>query len=217
MTVSELGNIVWTWWNGRNRITNIILSETKVVQYCKLAYANVIVNKFKKEGNSFYLFSSNILSKEFLLPEIPECDLGGMRFVDMTNTPTISLPFNQDLINVQPINKAGQVCGCKKIRMLQSAGEASFYCGKGGSAYGYKVANGIEIYNAPLCVEKVRVQAVYDDMKLNVPQDLLFDVSRIVLELVFEIKKYPQRKIDDQSNELLEMLKEQKGQVESLP
>lgn len=202
MTINQLANIVWTFYNGRNKSTNVTISEAKMAQYCKLGYAAVMRNLWLKFGNKLYAYTSNVLSKEF---DLTEPDMKGRRFINMGKTPTIALPDNMDIFNIEPINEANSG-GCKKITMVQ-AGEDAFYEGISGFPFAAKKGKGIQTYNIPDCIKKVSVEAVYDDMDLDMPQDILFDVSKEVLGLIFEIKKYPQRKIDDQSSDLLEQLK----------
>lgn len=212
MTLADFGNVVWTIYNGgKLKSTQISLSEQKVVAYCKTAYANVIRTLWMKGGNQFYFFTSNALEKKFSLPE---SDMNGRRFIDMNGSPTIALPMNSDVFNIIPINKAGNQ-QLKEVTLVQPA-EESFYKGLN-IPYGAKRANGVMTYFIPPCVEEVNVYAVYDDVTLDVPQDILFDVSRVVLNLLFDIRKFPQRGVDDKSTVEQELLKIQKGQVESLP
>lgn len=206
MTLSEVNNIAFTLFNGKNKVTNLVITETKLLPTTKLAYANVMRNLWLKFGNSYYYFTNNLKPIQYNLSEV---DCNGKRRVDFGDTSYISLPQNMHLFRIEAITGAG--CYCSTITFVMP-GEDYFYRGAEFASFPYAVAigDGVDTYHIPNCIKKVTILGVSDDPDVNIPQDIAWDVLRQVLALILDIKKYPQKTIDDYGSALQELIKDQK-------
>lgn len=211
MTLSDITNIAWTLFNGKNKTSNLVITETKLEPVVKLAYANVMRNLWLKFGNSYYYFTNNLKPIEYSLGDV-ECN--GKRRIDFGNHSYISLPMNMHLFRIEPITGGG--CSCRGISFVMP-GEDYFYRGPEFANYPYAVGigDGVDTYHIPNCIKKVSILGVSDDPDVNVPQDIGWDVLRQVLSLILDVKKYPTKTIDDYGNALQELIKDQKLNVVS--
>lgn len=212
MKLSEINNIAWTLINsGKNKVTNLWVTETKLMPTTKMAYAYSIRNLWLKVGNQFYFFTNNLKPIEYSIGDV---DCNGRRRINFDGRSYISLPMNMHLFRIEAVTGAG--CSCGTITFVKP-GEDFFYRGPEFSSFPYAVpiGDGIDLYHVPNCIKKGSVLGVSDADDVNIPEDLGFDVLKNILPLLLDIKKYPQKTIDDYGNALQEMIKDQKLNVVS--
>lgn len=199
MTLDKVSYILISFYfNGIVKSDERELDRFDMLEYSKLAYANVMVKKwefYKKAGfgNEYYFFTGALLRKEFPLGDVTA---SGRRTIDMSNTPVIRLPKNMHIFNVTPINEAG--CNCKSVTQVAPA-EEKFYQGAEFADFPFfnSVGSNLDCYNFPNCIKKVEVEAVFDDVNADIPNDIAADVCVFVLRDIFKVKQITIDKIDD--------------------
>jgi len=215
MRLDDLANIIWSAYNNGNpKSTSQLISQQKIVQFCKLGYANVMRELYmryqnKNNDNENYFFSANLFRKKFPLGE-PTAS--GRRRVEFGKYYTIPLPENKDIFNVEGIGSCDTSTIFSTITQVQPA-EERFYLTPEfkGLSFFSKRGNGIDAYNFPLCINEVEVEGLWDSDELQVPNDIAFDIVKSVLALLLDTRKLPQNKVDDESNEMLQQIKTKLG------
>jgi hypothetical protein len=209
MTLDKLSYLVHgLYYNGIVKSNSRQLSRQDMLEYCKIAYANVMRNlweRYKKTGfgNEYYFFTGSLARKELPLGDVTA---NGRRTVDMSKYPVIRLPKNMHIFNLTPINKAG--CNCGTVTQVAPA-EERFY-GAEFSEYPYfsSIGSNIDCYNFPDCIKEVEVEAVFDDANADIPNDIAADVVRFVLFDTLKVKNINVDKVDDGNpNELMQVIK----------
>lgn len=199
------------YYNGVVKSDSKQLDRETMLEYSKLAYANVMVKKWEVYkrvdfGNEYYFYTGALVRKKFPLGETTS---QGRRTIDMSATPVVRLPKNMHLFNILPLNKSGCDCGTVTIvqpaeeRFYQSADFANF-------PYASPIGSNIDCYNFPLCIKEVEVEAVFDDVEADIPNDIAADVCIFVLRDILKVKGIDVDKIDDNNpNEIVQRIKEQ--------
>ncbi|SRR5712692_5706333 len=191
MILKTLGEITWRFYNeGRSSATNQTLKELDILQYCRIAFANIVrqlyyANKKMNDGDEYY-FSSPVLDiKTF---DLSDPNGVGMRRADMSEFDLYRLPKNSHIPNVYPV---GQACGTEDVGQITQVqpGEENFYLGPEYEAFMFYVVKGrgINTYHVPPCIKKVDVEATYDNDKVDVSDDIAFDVANQVLGVALRI------------------------------
>jgi hypothetical protein len=203
MTLEELSYILQSfYYGGRVKITTRSLERMDMLQYARLGFASVMVNKWvawKKNpntNNEYYFYSKQLLYQEFPLGEANRWDVRRIDFGDIT---TIDLPENRDILYVYP--KSGE-CGDIQVEEITqiAPGEAVFYKNNPDMSYipfFEKRGNGLDTYNIPDCVTSVSVEAVWDMAELDIPNDIAFEVCKYVFQDIFKVKLIDIKSIDD--------------------
>lgn len=205
-TVSHILNEFY--YNGVVKTDSRQLDRFTMLEYCKLAYANVMRNlwvAFKKQGfgNEYYFFTGALGRKTF---KVGEVNAKGRRTVDMTGVPVIRLPQNMHIFNLTPVNKAG--CDCPIITLVAPAEERFYGAAFSNYTYASPIGSFIDCYNLPDCIEEVEVEAVYDDPLADIPNDIAADVIKFVLVDMLKVKNINVDKVDDSNpNEFMQQIK----------
>jgi hypothetical protein len=201
MKLKQLGEIVFRFYNeGRVNVTQLTLKEADILQYCRIAFANIMrqlyyANKKMNDGDEYY-FSSPVLDiKKFALTEP---NAVGMRRADMSAFDLYRLPKNSHIPNVYPV---GQGCGTQDVGEITQVqpGEENFYLGPEFSDFMFYVVKGrgINTYHVPSCIKEVDVEATYDNDNVEVSDDIAFDVANQVLGVALRIPGFVGKDTDN--------------------
>lgn len=209
MTLDKVSYILLDFYfNGIVKSDSRQLDRSTLLEYSKLAYANVMRNlwvTFKKNGlgNEYYFYTGSIGRKKLPLGDVSP---NGRRTVDLSKYPMIRLPKNMHIFNLTPVNEKG--CDCGTVTQVAPA-EERFY-GAEVSQYPYfnNIGSNIDCYNFPDCIKEVEVEAVFDDADADIPNDIAADVVVFVLRDMLKVKAINVDKIDDGNpNDFMQQIK----------
>lgn len=211
MTLVNLSYLLESFfYNGVVKSNSKQLTRDDMLQYIKIAYANVMRNliittRAKDIVDSSYLVVGSLLRKEYEVKQINK----RKKHIDISKTPIILLPENQHIFSINPINENG--CEVGDVIMIQPA-ESKFYKNDAdfdSFIFCEQVGNLIEIYNLPDCISKIEIEAVFDNVDAEIPNDIAADVIKYVLKDMLLIKQISVDKIDDNNpNDFVQELKQ---------
>lgn len=209
MTLEKLSYLLESFfYNGVVKSDSRQLNRFDLLEYAKIAYATVMRNlwfQLKKTANSneTYFLTGSLARKEFELKSV-----GNKKSIDLSKTPVIYLPENKHIFSINPINEAE--CSIGIITLVQPA-ESRFYKDDADFstfAFCEPIGNYIDFYNLPECVKKIELEAVFDDIKAEIPNDIAADIVKYMLKDMLAIKQINVDKIDDNNpNEFVQQLK----------
>lgn len=204
MLLKTLAEIVWQFAQaGRAKVSDRTFTVADSKQMCKLAFANDMRTLYyqsrgqDERGVADESFTAPLLTiQTFALAE-PMAD--GMRRVDMNQFDLFRLPNNAHIPNIYP---SKHTCGngTWDITLVQ-VGEENFYRNNpqfSGFRFGVVKGRGINLYNIPLCVSKVDVEATFDlDDQMDFSMDVAFNVANQVLGDMLRIPDFMGKGVDN--------------------
>lgn len=213
MNVKFIAEVIENFYYVGRVKNNKTLATQDFEQMVKFAFGNIMRNlwyasKKADEGDEYYFFTGSLLSKPFDLPKADGC---GKRRIDMSKTPVVRLPQNRHIFK---INLLDEGCGtdCNEVTLVQP-GEENFYTGPEMRFFMFGVPKGagIDTYHIPDCVQKVEVEAAYDDEQADIPYDIAFDICNQILGISLKVKGWPVD-ITDDANPNLPILQQRLNQ-----
>lgn len=220
MRLKQLGEIVWRFaQEGRAKVSEQTFTKADVKQMCKLAFSNDMRLMYyqskgqDENGVPDTSFSAPLLTLQTF--DLSDAGNDGMRRANMDNFDLFRLPKHSHITNIYP---AKHTCGHGTWDItLVEVGEENFYRNDPNFSkfyFGVVKGRGINLYNIPLCVKSVDVEATFDlDDELEVSMDVAFNVANQVLGEMLRIPDFIGKGIDNTQNPAQRNLKSRIAQA----
>jgi len=196
MKINTLADIVWKYYNvGRPSATAQTLSKQDILQYCLMAFGNILKARYyeekalAEEGDPYSSFYMDLQTREFPLADE---DCRGYRSADMGSANVFVLPRNAHIRNVYA--QGDKTCSCSNQEIVQiRPGEESFYTDGDYSDFQFYFVKGKTLVtrNLPICAKTLSVDSVFQDKDMEVNYDMAFDIANAVLGISLKIKGFP--------------------------
>ncbi len=217
MTLKALANLTLKFYsNGVIKSTDQMMTQSVMEGYLRNAYAFIIgeVIKQKKRSGELdisYLLSGAIVDETFDIT----VKTGVPTKIDISTKNLLRLDNAMQIVGFE---NPPEDCGCTHAGDLLSITYVSPYEVKFYLVPGYEdlkfftlTLGTINIYNLPDCLNKINVQYAKESGDIDIAGDICFSICQVAFPTVFGVKKFGKPKIDDSSNENVELLKTQLG------
>lgn len=176
------------------------MTRKDFVQLARMANGTIMRSlyfKFTESGENIYLyFAEQIDTREF---EVGKADSRGRRSFDLEkNKDIFRLPNGVGIFSISATGD--EDCACEGNFRPAEVGSEWLYCNNpdySGVKFHIKKGNKIYLYNAPKCMNKVEVDGIFNDDKIDIPEDIAFDIVNAVLSTVLQTAGFPIDKTDD--------------------
>lgn len=196
MKINTLSDVIFKYYNvGRPSATAQTLSKQDILQYCLMAFGNILRARYYEEknlgeeGDPYSSFSMDLQTREFPLAEE---DPRGYRFADISNSNVFVLPRNAHIRNVYA--QGEKTCSCSNQEIVQvRPGEESFYTDAEYSDFQFYVVKGqgLMTRNLPICAKTLSIDSIFQDKDMDVSYDIAFDIANAVLGVSLKVKGFP--------------------------
>ncbi len=203
MILRTIAEVNWRFYQeGRARATQQTYTKKDISQMGRMAFAEMIHQNYLrdlklKQTPDYYMISPILSIQSFPLSDI---DGGNMRRIDMSKFDLYRLPKDAHISNIYLLGG-----GCTEDDMVSEVplvrpSEENFYrldADLSDFVFGVVKGRGINIYNAPSCVERVDVESTYDSDEIDVSLDFAYQISTQVLGIMLKIPGFMNTRTDN--------------------